>query len=517
MGIDKLSGTTRIDHYEDVADCVQIDPETRPSAIGPPFTGHFRIQADTPRAIQAYQPTFKPEKAGTSPRITHAKKEPTPHSRLNLEIGRNIYDQSGKEVSSTKDKKANGDDATSSGRASAEASTKVLEDIAKENKKACFCSSCGIDCTRVRYHFAKQSSSAAGTANSNTQYDICPACFVHHRYPHENLNYEKLEDPDYSRVPDRDSPWSDKEVLLLLEALEEDSDDWNRISDYVGTRTREECVVKFLSMEIEDKYLESEPDTFGALDAGRVPFNQSDNPVMSVVSFLAGMADPSVAAATAGRWVDETRKNLQQRLENGVGGQTIADTTTGAEGKGKTSSIQKLDLATASDAMDVDQNTSSPQASDSNAIARHDASKTSNPLPTLALAASAARASALASNEERQHTQLISAALNSSLQKLELKLKQFREMEEMLELQRQDLERGRRELFLERASFSKRMMDVETQLAGMGIGSMGEGVSVAGLDAGGGEKLGFANSKVGRGDGEPMELGAAGVKSHGAQ
>lgn len=331
------------------------------------------------------------------------------------------------------------------------------------------------------------------------------------------MNYEKLEDPEYSRVPDRDSPWSDKEVLLLLEALEEDSDDWNRISDYVGTRTREECVVKFLSMEIEDKYLESEPDTFGALDAGRVPFNQSDNPVMSVVSFLAGMADPSVAAATAGRWVDETRKNLQQRLENGIGGQKTAETATGPEGKGKTPSIQKPDLATASDAMDVDQNTSSPQPSESNAIAPNDASKTSNPLPTLALAASAARASALASNEERQHTQLISAALNSSLQKLELKLKQFREMEEMLELQRQDLERGRRELFLERASFSKRMMDVEAQLAGMGIGSTGEGISVVGLEAGGGEELGFASSKFGLGDGEPMEPGAVGVKSHGAQ
>lgn len=429
---------------------------------------------------------------------------------MNLEIGRNIYDQSGKEVSSNKDKKSNGDDATSSSRASAEASTKVLEDIAKENKKAVFCSSCGIDTTRIRYHFAKTTPSAAGAAASKTQYDICPACFVHHRYPDLDLNYVKLEDPDYSRVPDQDSPWSDKEVLLLLEALEEDSDDWNRISDYVGTRTREECVVKFLSMEIEDKYLQTEPDTFGALDSGRVPFNQVDNPVMSVVGFLAGMADPSVAAATAGRWVDETRKNLQQRLENGI---EVAEN----EGKGKAPLTAKPEPSTTSDAMDVDQTTSPLQPSDSNAIARHDASKTSNPLPTLALAASAARASALASNEERQHTRLISAALNSSLQKLELKLKQFREMEEALEIQRQDLERGRRDLFLERASFSKRMMEVEAQLAGMGMGGMGEGGSVAGIEAGSAEKMGFASHRIRPADGEPMEAGVAGVRAHGAQ
>ena len=498
---------------------MQIDPETRPSPIQPPFTGHFRIQADTPRAIQAYQPTFKTEKSGTSPRIIHTKKEPTPHSRLNLEVGRNIYEQSGKEVSSTKDKKANGEDTTSSSRASAEASAKNLEDIAKESKKSVFCSSCGIDCTRVRYHFAKETPSTAGAATSKTQYDICPACFVHHRYPDLNLNYDKLEEPNYSSVPDHDAPWSDKEVLLLLEALEEDSDDWNRISDYVGTRTREECVVKFLSMEIEDKYMETEPDTFGALDSSRIPFNQVDNPVMSVVGFLAGMADPSVTAATAGRWVDETRKNLQQRLENGAGHEATSDKSSVVEDKDKASSIAKPDPTAVSDAMDVDQATSSPVLTDSNAIARHDNPKSSNPLPTLALAASAARASALASNEERQHTQLISAALNASLQKLDLKLTQFREVEEALEIQRQDLERGRRELFLDRASFSKRMTEVEAQLAGMGIGGMGvgEGGSVAGLEAGSGEKMGFTTNKARSGDGEPMEPGAAGVKIHGAQ
>lgn len=506
MGLDQLSSKSPAWIRRLATDLFEIDPETRPSAIGPPFTGHFRIQADTPRAIQAYQPSFKVEKAGASPRITYGKKEPTPHSRLNLEIGRNVYDQSGKEIPSTKDKNTNGDEAASNSRTSAEASTKALEDIAKENKKAVFCYSCGIDCTRVRYHYAKSTPAAAGAASSKVQYDVCPVCWVSHRYP-ENQNsrdYVKLEDEEYSRVPDRDSPWSDKEVLLLLEALEEDPDDWNKISDYVGTRTREECVVKFLSMEIEDKYLENEPDTFGALDSGRIPLNQVDNPVMSVVGFLAGLADPGVAAAAAGRWVDETRKSLQQRLENGVGGEPSSEATTTGEGKGKAPSSVKPDQSTTPDAMDVDQPT------ESNAIASRDATRTNSSLPTIALAASAARASALASNEERQHTQLVSAALNLSLEKIDLKLKQFKEMEQALEMQRQDLERGRRDLFMERATFAKRMMEVEAQLAGLGIGG------VAGMEAGSGEKMGFANDQFGPGDIEPMDPEAAGVKIYGS-
>ncbi|KAJ2759730.1 SWI/SNF and RSC complex subunit Ssr2, partial [Coemansia nantahalensis] len=36
----------------------QADAETKPSAIGPPFTGHFRISADTPRGLVPFQPSI---------------------------------------------------------------------------------------------------------------------------------------------------------------------------------------------------------------------------------------------------------------------------------------------------------------------------------------------------------------------------------------------------------------------------------------------------------------------------
>ena len=447
---------------------------------------------------------MKSEKANGSPRITYGKKEPTPQSHLNLEIQRNIYDQSGKEITSSKDKKANGDGSASNGRASAEVSNKALEDIAKENKKPVFCSSCGIDCTRLRYHYGKSMPSVSGAATAKIQYDLCPVCYLQHRWPENQsaIQFVKLEEEDYSRVPERNSPWSDKEVLLLLEALEEDLDDWNKISDYVGTRTREECVVKFLSLEIEDKYLENEPDTFAALDSSQIPLSQADNPVMSVVGFLAGMADPGIAAAAAGRWINETQKSLRQRLEKGVGGETVGTSTFTFEDKDKN---VKADHSAASDVMDVD------QPSDTNQISTRDDSRASDSLPTIALAASAARASALASNEERQHTQLISAALNSSLEKIDMKLQQFREMEQALDSQRQDLERGRRDLFMERASFTKRMMDVEAQLANLGVGG-----NVVGIEAGSGERMAFSDNKLGSGEGEPMDPGASGVKGYGS-
>ena len=34
----------------------KVDPESRPSTVGPAFTGHFRVSADTPRGLQPVFP-----------------------------------------------------------------------------------------------------------------------------------------------------------------------------------------------------------------------------------------------------------------------------------------------------------------------------------------------------------------------------------------------------------------------------------------------------------------------------
>jgi SWI/SNF related-matrix-associated actin-dependent regulator of chromatin subfamily C len=52
-----------------------------------------------------------------------------------------------------------------------------------------------------------------------------------------------MENPTYSSIADRDAPWDDAETLRLLEALERYDEDWAEVADYVGTRTKEECVV----------------------------------------------------------------------------------------------------------------------------------------------------------------------------------------------------------------------------------------------------------------------------------
>ncbi|KAF2760522.1 SWIRM-domain-containing protein [Pseudovirgaria hyperparasitica] len=430
----------------------QVDPETRPSNIGPPFTGHFKVTVDTPRGLQPHQPApqivttqGKPH-AGTE-RLASAA--PSSKSDLNLEIRRNIYESNGKEVTPAEGKEgdANGESSETNG-------AKSLADTLKEAGKQYNCYTCGIDCTKVRYHNTKSvPHSATGKTAQMMKYDLCPTCFLEGRFPASTnaVDYTKLENDKYSAIPDRDAPWTDAETLLLLEGLELFDEDWNQISEHVGSRTREECVLKFLQLEIEDPYLEGEPTPNGAdanlgslsyLSNGRVPFSQADNPVMSVVGFLAGLADPSVAAAAAGKTVEEMRRVLREKIEK----------TPGARSDKEKEKAPAAELKN-EDSMDIDVAPAVQAPSDKPAS-----------IPNTVFALTAARATALASHEEREITRLVSTAVNTQLQKLELKLSQFSELESLLSADRRDLERRRQQLFLDRLAFQKRSHGLEDAL-----------------------------------------------------
>ncbi|KAL9130530.1 MAG: hypothetical protein Q9217_001298 [Psora testacea] len=483
----------------------QVDSDSRPSAIGPPFTGHFRVVADTPRGLQTFQPSPDVKKepgnvyAPTDNALMKAYKEADPKDQveLNLEIRRNFYDHKGRDLTADlKDKpQANGEDGVTNGSVAGDTYDRAIEAIAQEPRKPIYCSSCAIECTKGRFHYAKPIPDKAKIQSI----DVCAACFHDARISSttKQVDFVWLEDKS-DGIPEKDAPWTDAELLLLLEALERFDENWNQIADYVGTRTREECVVKFLQLEIEDKYLEPEVSgpSYGILDQGRIPFSQSDNPVLSVLGYLASLSEPSVAAAAAGRSVEEMSKHMRRRLENGIG--------SSAAGSNERSSSLK-----AEDSMDVDA-VPSPQAHDSNQVTISTEAQQQPPrdpmrdIANTTFATVAARAAALASNEERKMTRLVSAAVNTTIQKLELKLQQFSEMEALLQAERRELERGRQQLFLDRLAFRKRVAETQEALKNARLGGSGE-VIVQGER----ERLGFV--KEGAGVGANVEPPTGGV------
>ncbi|KIW14193.1 hypothetical protein PV08_06974 [Exophiala spinifera] len=427
----------------------QVDPQTRPAHIGPPFTGHFKITADTPRGLQPFQPA---QKTITTPGKPHPStdraKSATPASKadLNLEVRRNVYDDKGKEVKASEEpgKQENGDGPSANGE------TKAMVSAAKAPIKTFNCYACGVDCTRSRFHYAK--SDTVSNATGDNKYDLCPNCYLQSRMPsnHRSSDFVKMDEPAYSHIPDKNAPWTDSETLLLLEAMETFDDNWEAISKHVGTRTREECVLKFLQLDIQDPYLEDGPlKGNGIMKAlsGRSPFNQSDNPVMSVMAFLTQMADPKVVAAAAGRSIEVMQKEIRAQLEKGMGGGE-ADSTKGKE------------KVKAEDTMEVDESAAETKT-DADADGADAAAAVVTDVATVGTATAAARSSGLASYEERELTRMIGAGVNLTLQKLEMKLSQFSEMEETVQTERKDVEKSRQQLFLDRLAFKKRVVDME--------------------------------------------------------
>src|SRR5436190_7142962 len=77
----------------------QVYAEQRPSQVGPPFTGHFKVICDTPRGLQPWQPSADPVVLeGKKHFDTENKANATAAGKgdLNLEIGRNIYEANAK-------------------------------------------------------------------------------------------------------------------------------------------------------------------------------------------------------------------------------------------------------------------------------------------------------------------------------------------------------------------------------------------------------------------------------------
>ena len=316
------------------------------------------------------------------------------------------------------------------------------------------CDTCGVDCTASRYHSIRRLK-----ADSEEAFDVCPACYSEGRFP-SNLfsgDFLRLDSATNYRISQPDGQgWSDQETLLLLEGLEIFNDDWDRISEHVGSRTREECVAHFLQLPIEDEFLVNEggagpgaehsiASTMGRVQ--RLPFSQPDHPVLSVIAFLASVVDPEVAATAASESVKELTEALQNKArakqENG-------DAALIASGEG---------------GMSVDGQHSGKDNSSKPSSAIH---RSAN----LALASAASKAHLLAQQTSTELTAQIHALVSLQVTKLSLKLSQFESLEASLDNERRQVEMAKQLLQMERLGIEKQLDAIEEVSRKVGEGEV---------------------------------------------
>ncbi len=212
----------------------QVNASKKPKMVEPPFTGEYETRYDAPRGLFPFQ-SYKP--ALQLPDMTRLKKImtqlDTPQAQSSLKR--------------TSDEMSNG---TSSNEPSSSSKT---NDINESSDKT------------------EQSSEDKLSSLTNDR---------------------KPKRPRVSEIADKD--WSQEEIHKLVELIREHGTDWFTIAKSLGTKTPEQCILRFLQLPIEDSFLMEEKD-LGVLKFGsHMPFNKSDNPVMSTLAFLIGLVDPNI-------------------------------------------------------------------------------------------------------------------------------------------------------------------------------------------------------------------------------
>jgi SWI/SNF related-matrix-associated actin-dependent regulator of chromatin subfamily C len=202
----------------------------------------------------------------------------------------------------------------------------------------------------------------------------------------------------------------------------------------------------------------------GPLRFGRIPFEQADNPVMSVVAFLAGVVGPSVAAEATKSAMHELVDGKTSEQDQSPGAKKAAeDDKIDEDGEEKSSAMaHRPGEAASSTAIDGDDPTPKLKLTLPHSKVFRAAE--------LALKSSAKAAQSLADAEDAQIKSAVSQLIKLTLAKLELKMAQFEELEEILEEERKALESARLGLLNERIGVKKMLDAVRAEIARNGVG-----------------------------------------------
>jgi SWI/SNF related-matrix-associated actin-dependent regulator of chromatin subfamily C len=283
---------------------------------------------------------------------------------------------------------------------------------------------------------------------------LCTNCFCDGKFVvgHSSLDFVKFDSMKDFRDYDGDN-WSDQETLLLLEGMELYNENWHEISDHVGSKSRAQCILHFLRMPIDDASLENidvpnssnlvKTNNFGRSHLNRngnaagdidtdselrVPFANSGNPVMSLVAFLASAVGPRVAAACAHECLS-----------------ILSDTGNGSD------SGNRMNVDGECASQPKEENLRNNQVDTEAIINTPVSAENVRTAAKAGLAAAATKAKLFADHEEREIQRLSANIINHQLKRLELKLKQFAEVETLLMKECEQVERLRQRIAAERA------------------------------------------------------------------
>ncbi|QID85954.1 transcription factor [Saccharomyces pastorianus] len=208
-----------------------------------------------------------------------------------------------------------------------------------------------------------------------------------------------------------DKNWSKEDLQKLLKGIQEFGADWYKVAKHVGTKSPEQCILRFLQLPIEDKFLYGDGNTKGANESGlgplkyapHLPFSKGENPVLSTIAFLVGLVNPKTVQAMTQRAIQSEETIESQKKE-------ISD-------KGSFENVKEGS--------------------------------------EIALSSLGLRSHVFATHEERQMNLLTNELIRLQMEKLDSKLNHLKKIESFMELERKTLERQQENLLIQRLNFNQ--------------------------------------------------------------
>lgn len=228
--------------------------------------------------------------------------------------------------------------------------------------------------------------------------------------------------------PDINKNWSQDSLNKLIEGVSKFKNDWYKIAEFVGgNKTPDECIIRFLQLPIEDKFLEDNKDLLGPLKyVPNLSFSPNDNPIMSTLSFLVNMVDSDVAVAASNRAIKIIDKKLEKKLNRY---KNIPETNAGANfGKEQKKEEDSSNQDALGDIKDAAVN---------------------------ALGIVGAKSHLFATFEEREMNKSLVNIIQHQSKIVDMKLSKINALEKEFELQKKILEKKSNELFEEKLSIFK--------------------------------------------------------------
>ena len=228
-----------------------------------------------------------------------------------------------------------------------------------------------------------------------------------------------------------DWKWSKAGVQKLVEGVKKFKGDWYKISEYVGDKSPEECIIRFLGLPIQDKYLEEHKEKLGPFKyVPGLSFSPRDNPVLTTLAFLCKMVDPEIAAAASSRAIKFMDDKIDEKLASL-----------------KPDKVEKKGSEDKKEEVEVDPLVNLKDAS------------------TNAFGVLGSRSHLFATYEEREMNKLLVSIVQSQLKMVELKLEKLNSLEKEYDYQRRQLSDRNDELFLEKLSLFKYTDTISSKLS----------------------------------------------------